>query len=99
MSISSCSPGDCPERGFADCIRRAGDGDDGAVGGLARIHVEQRGTLDLFDDGCDLPDDFGIASFTEIGDAFDESGHGDPGKRSGKLTPEPAFVQEQQRAH
>jgi len=54
-------------------LRRADEGDHRAVGGLARVDVEEFDALDGFDLVGDLPDDGQVAAFAEIRDAFDES--------------------------
>ena len=68
------------ERCFANCFGAAGEGDHGAVGSLARVHVKHLHSL-AFRTAClgyriDYPVDYGfVASFAEIGDAFNNSGH------------------------
>ena len=62
----------CPERGFDHRFRRSDEGDHRAVGGLARIDIQQRDALDSFDFVGDLLDDVQIAPFAEIGHALDE---------------------------
>ena len=60
------------ESGLADSLRLADKGDDGAVGGLAGVYVEQQHALDTFHSTGYLFDDFWIAPFAEIRYAFNK---------------------------
>ena len=55
--------------GFTD------EGDDGAVGGLAGVDVEEFHTLDLLNLGSHLIDDIHIAPFADIGHTFNKLLH------------------------
>ena len=79
MSISSPARADGAEGGFDDGLGVADEGDDGAVGGVTRVDVEEPDAVDRLDLVGDLADQVGVASFREVGDAFDEAFHGLPG--------------------
>ena len=55
---------------FHDGSRFAHEGDDGAVGGLSGVDVEESDAFGVFYLGGDLPDGFRVAPFAEIGHAF-----------------------------
>ena len=67
------------ERRLGDGGRCADEGDDGAVGRLARVDVEQLDALDGLDLVGDLFDNRRIAAFTEIRNTFDQLAHGKNG--------------------
>ena len=63
------------ESGLASLLGLAHKGDDGAVGGLAGVHIKEFHTLDLLNLGGDLVNDIQVASFADLGDAFDKLFH------------------------
>ena len=61
--------------GLASLLGLTDEGDDRAVGGLARIDVQQFHAFNFFDLGGDLVYDVHIAPFADIGHAFDKLFH------------------------
>ena len=61
--------------GLEDGLGLTDEGDDGAVGGLAGVYVEELDTFDLFNLGSDLIDDIHVAAFAYIRHAFNELLH------------------------
>ena len=61
--------------GFEHGLGLADKSDDGAVGGLTGIDIEQFDTLDLFDLGGDLIDNIHVAALADIGHTFNKLLH------------------------
>ncbi len=61
--------------GFEDGLGLADEGDDGAVGCLAGVDVEELHAIDLFNLGSHLVDDIHVAAFADIRHAFNELFH------------------------
>ena len=58
---------------FADGFGRSDKGNNGAIGGLSGIYVEQLDAFAALDFGANGTDDVHVASLTEVGDAFDDA--------------------------
>ena len=66
------------EGGFDRNFRTAGKSDHSTVGAGTGIHVEQRNSFHRLDCGCDLSNDFEVATLREVRHAFDYFLHGLP---------------------
>ena len=62
----------CTESGFHNFLRLAYKSHDCTVGGRTRVHIEEPYSLNALRSVSDLFDNLHIASFAEIGDAFDK---------------------------
>ena len=60
------------ESGFADSRRLAHEGDDGAVGGFARVDVEQADAVHRLNSVCNLFDNAHVAALTEVRHALND---------------------------
>ena len=59
-------------RRFDHIIRGTGESDNGPVGRLAWVDVEELDSIDSLDLVSDLPDYSEISPFAEVGNAFDQ---------------------------
>ena len=64
------------EGGFAYGVGLAHEGDDSAVGGLARVDVEEADAFDALDGVGDGFYGLFVAAFREVGHTFDDFFHG-----------------------
>ena len=60
-----------PEGRLLDRFGFADERDDGAIGALARVHVQQADALDALDGGGDLADHGTVSALGEIGNTLD----------------------------
>jgi hypothetical protein len=65
-----------PESGLYNRRGMADKGYNGAVGGLARVRIQQTDSFHGLDLAGDLPDDIQIPALTKVWDAFDDLLHG-----------------------